>query len=291
MHDVLAKSLGSSNAINVSRATINGLRELRRPEEIARLRGKSPEEVSTAGMLRAYRERNMKKPEVTEVALMATLRVTQVKSTIGTKPKQRGTIRALGLQAHQPHRRVARPPGDPGHGRPCAAPRRPSKRSTDEGPRSATAPRSPRPRADASAVASRARAARPPAGAPRARARATTSRPGSRVARRRCTAARPKAKGFKNPFRVEYVVVNLDTLESLDAGNEVDPGGPAFARPRGQAGPGEDPRPRRAHQGAHGPRATPSRRVRSPPSRVRVAGSRSSRRRGATAVRRPVGTH
>ena len=68
VHDVLAKSLGSSNAINVSRATINGLRELRRPEEVARLRGKSPEEVSTAGMLRAYRERNMKKPEVTEVA-------------------------------------------------------------------------------------------------------------------------------------------------------------------------------------------------------------------------------
>ena len=34
----------------------------------------------------------------------------------------------------------------------------------------------------------------------------------------------PKAKGFKNPFRVEYVVVNLDTLESLDAGPEVDPG-------------------------------------------------------------------
>jgi len=29
---------------------------------------------------------------------MATLRVTQVKSTIGTKPKQRGTIRALGLK-------------------------------------------------------------------------------------------------------------------------------------------------------------------------------------------------
>jgi len=29
---------------------------------------------------------------------MATLRVTQVRSTIGTKPKQRGTIRALGLR-------------------------------------------------------------------------------------------------------------------------------------------------------------------------------------------------
>jgi large subunit ribosomal protein L15 len=33
----------------------------------------------------------------------------------------------------------------------------------------------------------------------------------------------PKAKGFKNPFRVEYVVVNLDTLEGLDE-TEVDPG-------------------------------------------------------------------
>ena len=33
----------------------------------------------------------------------------------------------------------------------------------------------------------------------------------------------PKAKGFKNPFRVEYHVVNLDTLDSFDAGSEVSP--------------------------------------------------------------------
>jgi large subunit ribosomal protein L15 len=33
----------------------------------------------------------------------------------------------------------------------------------------------------------------------------------------------PKAKGFKNPFRVEYHVVNLDTLEAFDAGSEVSP--------------------------------------------------------------------
>src|SRR5512138_3783532 len=68
IHDVLAKSLGSSNAINVSRATIAGLRGLRRPDDVAKMRGKSPEEVSTAGMLKAYRERNSKKSEVTEVA-------------------------------------------------------------------------------------------------------------------------------------------------------------------------------------------------------------------------------
>ena len=29
---------------------------------------------------------------------MATLRITQIRSTIGCKPKQRGTIRALGLR-------------------------------------------------------------------------------------------------------------------------------------------------------------------------------------------------
>src|ERR1700694_4898599 len=68
IHDVLAKSLGSANAINVSRATIQGLRSLRRPDQIARMRGKSPEEVSTKGMLAAYRERNTPKTEPVEVA-------------------------------------------------------------------------------------------------------------------------------------------------------------------------------------------------------------------------------
>ena len=67
VNDVLAKSLGSSNAINVSRATISGLQSLRRPDEVAKMRGKSPEEVSTVGMLRAYRERNMPKVAPTEV--------------------------------------------------------------------------------------------------------------------------------------------------------------------------------------------------------------------------------
>ena len=69
VHDVLAKSLGSSNAINVSRATIKGLRALRRPDEVARLRGKSPEEVSTDGHARAPTASATRgKPEVTEVA-------------------------------------------------------------------------------------------------------------------------------------------------------------------------------------------------------------------------------
>src|SRR5207245_948526 len=56
IHDILAKSLGSTNAINVAHATIAGLKGLKRPDEVARLRGKSPEEVTPAGVLRAWRE-------------------------------------------------------------------------------------------------------------------------------------------------------------------------------------------------------------------------------------------
>ncbi len=56
VHDVLAKSLGSSNGINVAQATIQGLRSLRTPDQIAALRGKTAEEVTPGGVLRAYRE-------------------------------------------------------------------------------------------------------------------------------------------------------------------------------------------------------------------------------------------
>ena len=57
VRDIIAKSLGSSNSINVAHATIEGLTRLRRPEELAAVRGKAPDEVVPAGTLRAYRER------------------------------------------------------------------------------------------------------------------------------------------------------------------------------------------------------------------------------------------
>src|SRR5947199_689934 len=51
--DALAKSLGSSNAINIVHATVAALKELHRPEEIAARRGLALEDVAPAGLLRA----------------------------------------------------------------------------------------------------------------------------------------------------------------------------------------------------------------------------------------------
>jgi small subunit ribosomal protein S5 len=45
IRDILAKSLGTTNPINLARATVAGLRALRRPEEVARTRGKSIADV------------------------------------------------------------------------------------------------------------------------------------------------------------------------------------------------------------------------------------------------------
>ncbi|GAA1098423.1 30S ribosomal protein S5 [Tsukamurella spumae] len=53
VHDVIAKSLGSDNAINVVHATVAALKELQRPEEVAARRGLPVEDVAPAGMLRA----------------------------------------------------------------------------------------------------------------------------------------------------------------------------------------------------------------------------------------------
>ncbi len=67
VHDVLCKSLGSANHINVARATIQGLKSLKRPDEVAKLRGLPVDEFVPKGLLNAYNESN-KKPAATAEA-------------------------------------------------------------------------------------------------------------------------------------------------------------------------------------------------------------------------------
>jgi small subunit ribosomal protein S5 len=50
--DILSKSLGSDNAINIVHATVSGLKSLQTAQSVARKRGKTPEEVAPPYLLR-----------------------------------------------------------------------------------------------------------------------------------------------------------------------------------------------------------------------------------------------
>ncbi|MBA2531524.1 MAG: 30S ribosomal protein S5 [Nocardioidaceae bacterium] len=56
IHDVLSKSLGSSNAINIVHATVVALRMLEMPETVAKRRGLSVEDVAPSALIRASAE-------------------------------------------------------------------------------------------------------------------------------------------------------------------------------------------------------------------------------------------
>jgi small subunit ribosomal protein S5 len=45
IRDILAKSLGTTNPINMAKATVDGLKNLRRPDEVAKMRGLSISQV------------------------------------------------------------------------------------------------------------------------------------------------------------------------------------------------------------------------------------------------------
>ncbi|GAB2756288.1 30S ribosomal protein S5 [Nocardioides salsibiostraticola] len=53
IHDILSKSLGSSNQINIVHATVEALRMLETPESVAARRGLTVEQVAPAALLRA----------------------------------------------------------------------------------------------------------------------------------------------------------------------------------------------------------------------------------------------
>jgi small subunit ribosomal protein S5 len=64
VRDVLAKSLGTTNPINMAKATVAALQDLRRPEDVAKIRGKRISEVLPLPAVQA-------EPEVEEAALAA----------------------------------------------------------------------------------------------------------------------------------------------------------------------------------------------------------------------------
>ena len=125
VHDVLAKSLGSSNAINVSRATISGLRDLRRPEDVAKLRG----QVAGRGLDRRDAPRLPRAQHAQardhrgRVIMATTLKVTQVRSDDRRQAQAARHLARPRPEAHQPHGGAPRPPRDPRDGQQGSSPR------------------------------------------------------------------------------------------------------------------------------------------------------------------------
>ena len=127
IHDILSKSLGTQNPINLVKATVAGLRGLRTPEEVAKLRGLSISQVlglggepaaetiagasdggepptarpsgeaARASAARRSR-RSRSRPAEGGAGLMGMLTVTQRRSRNGTNEKQLDTLRSLGLR-------------------------------------------------------------------------------------------------------------------------------------------------------------------------------------------------
>lgn len=64
IRDVLAKSLGSPTHVNVAKATMDALFGQRRPDEVARSRGKTSEEVTPPALLAGYRSAELARTEI-----------------------------------------------------------------------------------------------------------------------------------------------------------------------------------------------------------------------------------
>ena len=116
--DILSKSMGSSNQINILKAAVAGLQALRTPQQIATRRGRELHEVAPKPMLDAVaaaQDRvNAARAEALQRAvrrhrgrfLMTQLKVTQVRSVIDRPKDQKDTIRRLGL--HRMHDSVVK---------------------------------------------------------------------------------------------------------------------------------------------------------------------------------------
>ena len=132
IRDVLTKSIGTQNPINLVKATMEGLTGLRRPEQVAKLRGlsvnevlgiqKQPKPTATVGANGAadpvpvVAESSPGEPEKPagrpprRAPTVADLVIKQVRSVNGTSPAQRETLRSLKSRTH---RSLGRAPGQP----------------------------------------------------------------------------------------------------------------------------------------------------------------------------------
>ena len=193
VHDVLCKSLGSANHINVARATIAGLKSLQRPDEVAKRRGLAAEEFVPKGMLKAYNERQKRRRHGQPTSALVMSDARRHPGQVRRSAPSRRPAARCGPSASAASARPTPCPTAPRSGacspasRTSCGSRRVDTRQRRADPMRVARPL-PGPRVDEDPqarrrVASAARAARPPAAAPRASTPATRSPAASKAAR------------------------------------------------------------------------------------------------------------
>jgi small subunit ribosomal protein S5 len=86
IRDVLAKSLGTTNPINMAKATVAGLKALRRPEDVAKMRGKTISEILPQSAARLAEQRADEAEEADEAAAVPEPEAA-TEETVGTEPE------------------------------------------------------------------------------------------------------------------------------------------------------------------------------------------------------------
>ena len=213
IHDVLSKSLGSDNAINIVHATVAALKGLERPEAVAARRGLPLEHVAPAALLRARAAGGG--------CVMARLKVTQTQVRDRRQAEPARDAAHAGSQADRRRRRQGGPSRDPRHGQHGAPPRhRRGGRLTWPERRAALKVHHLRPAPGAKTA--KTRVGRGEGSKGKTAGRGTKGTKARYQVPARFEGGQmplhmrlPKLRGFKNPFRVEYQVVNLDTLGAL----------------------------------------------------------------------------
>jgi small subunit ribosomal protein S5 len=124
IHDILSKSLGSQNPINLVKATIAALQELRKPEEVAQLRGLSVNMV--LGLTdRPAEDEQQQQAEAAEDATTAPEPVHEADAGQVEERREPRAARDAALArpaAHRAHGRGQGQRADAGHGPPRPAP-------------------------------------------------------------------------------------------------------------------------------------------------------------------------
>jgi small subunit ribosomal protein S5 len=114
VRNVLAKSLGTTNPINMAKATMAALYELRRPEDVARIRGKQISEVLPLPSIKTKQQLDQEAAAVVAAAAVTGVVVVEPAAAeeAPAKPKRAAKPKAAAVAEEQPVAEAAATPAE-----------------------------------------------------------------------------------------------------------------------------------------------------------------------------------